>query len=683
MASLSACDNTLDPDSHLMRSPFGSPINSQDHINNSHPHLYSSVLSPSGPSWSYHQQQHPNHQFPQFHSRQNSNSIPVTTRNIMSPLQNDLHHSPGIKSSAMFDNVKKQYRHERQHSPNDPLYQQNHAQTMIATLHSRSDSYDARNGYGFPPSQPQPQHSSPRSHIAGMAMVTMPSSSDDPSHSSHSKHTQEKQLSSAPGGQKGTTTLKRRITKEKLAKNDREEVWPPDVENAFHEALKVIPKLGRRKILVGGKPHGRNELISDYIFKHTAKKRTRKQVSSHIQVLKNTRKNEPEFLKLLMENEDGDDDSVLMGNTNGPPSEAGSPGGEPLSPTGPPEYDIFEGEAMLESCATTPTPNQYPYNPSSLHHDFPHHDSHHERSESSVLSDAGQDPTLLYNESSRSSSSQSIYPQTVTTPDSAVSLSSDHRQYEYGYNQLSFSAMNESGLNPMSIMGNNLSDQGYPFWPTAFALFTEYPSTDDSNNNNTSSTTTKIHTLARSQDLAYQTFATLDVHQMAADKFPSLYDLYQVSMCTFLSFKIKLDLNLNLTGAFGNTSLFESSERFAIESKTSIYSFGSRVLESREVKHAAFAEDHNKFVYKFEFVNQFFGAFLSGIKNLGTWEEIDSALNNLAVVQVIEDMDKGFEGGAGAGAPLLVMVYEFERGHGDVDIAFITDGADMLESIVC
>lgn len=391
-----------------------------------------------------------------------------------------------------------------------------------------------------------------------------------------------------------------------------------------------------------------------------------------------------------MENEDGDDDTMPMSNTNGPSSDSGSPGAEPLSPSGPPDYDIFEGEAMLESCATTPTPaNQYPYNQSSLHHDFSHHDSHHERSESSVLSDAGQDATLLYHESSRSSSSQSIYPQTVTTPDSAVSLSSDHRQYEYGYNQLSFSAMNESGLDPMTIMGTSrLSDQGYPFWPTAFALFTEYPSTDDNNN---SSAITKIHTLARSQDLANQTFATLDVHQMTAEKFPSLYDLYQVSMCTFLSFKIKLDLNLNLTGVFGNTSLFESSERFAIESKTSIYSFGSRVLESREVKHAAFVEDHHlqnsgsgKFVYKFEFVNQFFGAFLSGIKNLGTWEEIDSALNNLAVVQVIEDMDKGFEGGAvGAGAPLLVMVYEFERGHGDVDIAFIADGADILESIVC
>ncbi|PWY99552.1 TEA-domain-containing protein [Testicularia cyperi] len=85
------------------------------------------------------------------------------------------------------------------------------------------------------------------------------------------------------------------------ANSKSQDVWPDDVEVAFWEALRLIPKLGRRKVLVHGKPCGRNELIADYIERKTNKVRTRKQVSSHIQVLKNIRKGDPEFQQLIAE----------------------------------------------------------------------------------------------------------------------------------------------------------------------------------------------------------------------------------------------------------------------------------------------------------------------------------------------------------------------------------------------
>lgn len=64
-------------------------------------------------------------------------------------------------------------------------------------------------------------------------------------------------------------------------------IWSKDVQNAFEEVLAIVPKNGLNKIKIGGKSCGRNELISDYILAKTGKFRTRKQVSSHIQVIKN------------------------------------------------------------------------------------------------------------------------------------------------------------------------------------------------------------------------------------------------------------------------------------------------------------------------------------------------------------------------------------------------------------
>ncbi|KAG9067624.1 hypothetical protein KI688_012409 [Linnemannia hyalina] len=484
------------------------------------------------------------------------------------------------------------------------------------------------------------------------------------------------------GPQRTQSSLKRRLTKDKLSKHDREEVWPSDVETVFYEALEVIPKLGRRKVLVDGKPCGRNELIADYIFKRTNKIRTRKQVSSHIQVLKNTRKSDTAFMKLLMDSGDGEDDLNIDVTGTGYFSTCESPEASPTSPTSPIGSSLLDQRRSSMTAIPSFGFNRQPLALSSPCQTRPRK-HRHTQSMSSIFSEALTSPFISLPNRNQGSN-HSVYQQCGGTPDSAVSLSND-LQWKNSPTAFTSGSGSEDGTSDTTAtgagacstfgredsgMGDLTAEISYAFWPSVFGLFTEYIS-------DMTPAVPQMHSLARSRDLGQQSFGSINVHQLPQEKFPTLYDLYQKTMCTFLFFKIKLDLNLNLNGVFGNTSLFDSTEGRLVECTTSIYSFGSKVLEAKELKQAAVVD--NKFVYNFEFVNQFFGAFLNGIRGLTTWGEIDIALTNLSVVQVFEDKDTRFENPA----PLLVMAFDFERGQGDVETYFIADGSDMLESLVC
>ncbi|KAF9358377.1 hypothetical protein BGX26_001902 [Mortierella sp. AD094] len=492
-------------------------------------------------------------------------------------------------------------------------------------------------------------------------------------------------MGSTIGPQRTQSSLKRRLTKDKLSKNDREEVWPADVEKVFYEALEVIPKLGRRKVLVDGKSCGRNELIADYIYKRTNKIRTRKQVSSHIQVLKNTRKSDAAFMKLLMDSGDGDDD-LTIDIPNGYFSACESPLESPTSPTTPMSHGLLDqrrnSTTSIPSFGSQLHQQLSQLSPPQGRQQLKKH--RHSQSMSSIMSETMSGPFPPHLNSDLLA--RSVYQHCGATPDPAVSLSAD---MSWKNSPTTATSASEDGTSETTTvttapvashcatfgredsgMGDLSTEMTYPFWPSVFGLFTEYVS-------DLTPGISHMHSLARSRDLGQQSFGSVNVHQLPQEKFPALYDLYQKTMCTFLFFKIKLDLNLNLNGVFGNTSLFDSTERRLVECTTSIYSFGSKVLEAKELKQAAVVD--NKFVYNFEFVNQFFGAFLNGIRSLTTWGEIDIALTNLSVVQVFEDKDTRFE----SPAPLLVMALDFERGQGDIETFFIADGSDMLESLVC
>ncbi|KAF2453522.1 TEA/ATTS domain family-domain-containing protein [Lineolata rhizophorae] len=83
------------------------------------------------------------------------------------------------------------------------------------------------------------------------------------------------------------------------------QTWPDHLEETFFRALVKYPPMGRTKMNHNGRPRGRNELIAEYIERCTGEPRSRKQISSHIQVLKPYFKHDPKIMYHLSMDEDG------------------------------------------------------------------------------------------------------------------------------------------------------------------------------------------------------------------------------------------------------------------------------------------------------------------------------------------------------------------------------------------
>ncbi|XP_071542726.1 transcriptional enhancer factor TEF-1 isoform X5 [Panulirus ornatus] len=416
---------------------------------------------------------------------------------------------------------------------------------------------------------------------------------------------------------------------------DAEGVWSPDIEQSFQEALAIYPPCGRRKIILSdeGKMYGRNELIARYIKLRTGKTRTRKQVSSHIQVLARRKLREIQAkLKGCTSDENGGMLRLLQGWTEIYRLNVSSP---PPSPPGTSHIDsatkekalhtmssmssaqIVSATAMHSKASLGLPPPPAPYASAFWQGGL-------QAGTSQDVKPFAQSPFGMGGETKPAVTSMGSLLQSTPAPSVTVPPWEGRSIATQKLRLVEFSAFMEAQRDPDTYQKHLFVHIG---GPTTYADPILEP---------------------------------VDIRQIY-DKFPEkkggLKELYDKGpQNAFFLVKFWADLNVNIqdeSGTFyGVTSQYESPENMTITCSTKVCSFGKQVVEKVETEYARF--ENGRFVYRIHRspMCEYMINFIHKLKHLPEKYMMNSVLENFTILQVVTNRDTQ--------ETLLCVAYVFE-----------------------
>ncbi|XP_050728025.1 transcriptional enhancer factor TEF-1-like isoform X1 [Eriocheir sinensis] len=390
---------------------------------------------------------------------------------------------------------------------------------------------------------------------------------------------------------------------------DAEGVWSPDIEQSFQEALAIYPPCGRRKIILSdeGKMYGRNELIARYIKLRTGKTRTRKQVSSHIQVLARRKLRE---IQAKLKGCTSDDNGGMLRLDSATKEKA---------------LHTMSSMSSAQIVSATAMHSKPPLGlaPPPVSYASPFWQGGLQAGTSQDVKPFAQSP-FMGGETKPTVGGMGGLLQTAAAPSVTVPPWEGRSIATQKLRLVEFSAFMESQRDPDTYQKHLFVHIGGP---------TTY---------------------------ADPLLEAVDIRQIY-DKFPEkkggLKELYDKGpQNAFFLVKFWADLNVNIqdeSGTFyGVTSQYESPENMTITCSTKVCSFGKQVVEKVETEYARF--ENGRFVYRIHRspMCEYMINFIHKLKHLPEKYMMNSVLENFTILQVVTNRDTQ--------ETLLCVAYVFE-----------------------